>query len=87
MKRRAAALKVPLFDFSDLGTIGGTDCEFVDSVHVGETGAARMALAMSGALRWIDEDSVGGIISAGAGQAETADHEVDYLNLGCRKIK
>jgi hypothetical protein len=87
MKTRAASLTVPVFDFSDLGAIGGTDCEFVDSVHVGETGAARMALAMSTALGWIDESSAAAIVAKGAGRAGTTDHEVDYLNLGCRKIR
>ena len=92
MKRRAAALPLPTSDFSDLGQLGGSDCEFIDAVRVGDVGALRMILGMAiNPTLASDVDVHGGemLLSGSGGRAmlrnEGSGNEADFLNLGCRK--
>lgn len=100
LRERLAALDVPTFDFHDPATIGSGDCEFADGMHGGEVTYLRMLRAMtlspdSGLAEFVDLPAVETLIDRFAGHAQAYEtspwmgngaQEVDFLQLGCKKI-
>lgn len=90
-------LGAPWFDFDDARNIGGTDCEFIDSVHAGEVLGVRMLKRMAadsatGLGRSVDPVRMDAAIARWSGHAiiwsdaERAQfQERDFLGLGCPK--
>ncbi len=86
-----------LFDFSDAGALGSSDCEFVDGFHGGEVTYLRIldAIGTFGGTalgQAIDRDMVTGLIASNAGHARLRElrpgdvpPEIDFLDLGCDK--
>lgn len=92
-----ARLGAPWFDFDDAGSVGGSDCEFIDSVHAGEVLGVRMLKRMAadpaadfGSV--INGDRIDAAIARWSGHAiiwsasERAQfRERDFLGMGCPK--
>jgi len=83
------------YDFEDPSTISTIDCEFIDGFHSGAVTSARLLLTMAQidpkVRPFVDTRALQQIISQNQGKATVedprvmTDHEVDFLNIGCKK--
>jgi hypothetical protein len=92
-----ARLGAPWFDFDDARSVGGSDCEFIDSVHAGEVLGVRMLRNMAadptaGLGQLVNGDRIDAAIARWSGHAviwsegERAQfRERDFLGMGCPK--
>ncbi|MDD9901776.1 MAG: hypothetical protein OXT65_12425 [Alphaproteobacteria bacterium] len=83
------AERAPLFTYHDVLKTGTTDCEFIDSIHGGETVYYRMLedMAQRNSLlgSMVREDVVAENIAAHAGRVSDDPAETDFLDIGCKK--
>ena len=88
---------IPFFDATDPAIFGSSDCEFLDGVHGGDVAYARLVLWIDAERKKSGFPPIGNtvllqkLIAENAGYAlakdprVTADAEVDFLHMGCKK--
>jgi hypothetical protein len=99
LRRRAATLGVPFFDFHDPRQFGSSDCEFIDGAHGGEVTYLRMLRIMAnssaaGLASYVNMPDISARIQRFEGRVyafdkpgnvTAGDRETDFLGLGCMK--
>ena len=78
-----------LYDFHDARKLGSSDCEFKDGHHGGEIVYKRILLDMAHKNEklkpLLNVPELERTVEKYRGHASTLDHEVDFLELGCKK--
>lgn len=95
LKQELKRNQVSFYDYSDVGSIGANDCEFVNGFHAGDVVYARIIKAIYESdpdiRRFINIEYIEEATSSSSGLAFIPDKkitsrsETDFLNLGCKK--
>ncbi len=95
LRHALQARGIDTMDFSNPGSLGSNDCEFVDGFHGGEVTYARILRQMAehwpALLPYVNMEKIDAVIRDWSGHAMTPDErltfapETDFMNAGCRK--
>ncbi len=98
LREEFRARGIAVFDFLDPRSIGASDCEFIDGIHMGDVASARLLRALYNSSRdphvrsLINTQEIDATIKSNAGFAMAKDQrvtnmpETDFLAIGCPKI-